>query len=169
MNLLMINTLPESNPVVQEVICCLAGRASGFQVLHTGQMQIAPCVGCNACWLKTPGICALKDDYEKILKAYLNYDVIIFISGTSLGFIDYRTKNLIDRAIPLATMYTHVLDGQMRHIPRYKKTFRFGLIYSGAADKEYLEFWMERFALNFNGISIGAFPAEKCGEVSLCI
>lgn len=120
-------------------------------------MRIAPCIGCNSYWLRTPGICALKDDYDQILKAYLEYDATIFISGTSLGFIDYKMKNLIDWAIPLATMYTHIVNGQMRHIPRYDKVFHFGLIYTGAVDREYLELWLARFALNFNGISIGAF------------
>lgn len=168
MSLLIINTLSEADPAAQEAICSLAGKAAEYRVFHTAKMQIAPCIGCNACWLRTPGICALKDDYEQILKAYLEYDAIIFISGTSLGFIDHKMKNLIDRAIPLATMYTHVVNGQMRHIPRYDKVFRFGLIYTGAADQEYLELWLARFALNFNGVSIGTFPAGKCGEVALC-
>ena len=101
MNLLIINTLPEAEPAAQQVICALAEKVDEYRVIHTAAMRIAPCVGCNSCWLKTPGVCALKDDYEQILKAYLEYDAAIFISGTSLGFIDHRTKNLIDRSIPL--------------------------------------------------------------------
>ena len=169
MNLLIINTLPEAEPAAQQAICALAEKVDEYHVIHTAAMRIAPCVGCNSCWLKTPGVCALKDDYEQILKAYLEYDAAIFISGTSLGFIDHRTKNLIDRSIPLGTMYTHVVNGQMRHVPRYDKVFHFGLIYTGEADREYLELWLKRVALNFNSISIGVFPVEKMQEVSLCI
>ena len=29
-------------------------------------MNISHCVGCNCCWLKTPGICVIKVDYEQI-------------------------------------------------------------------------------------------------------
>ena len=168
MNLLIINTLPEAEPAAQQAICALAEKVDEYRVIHTAAMRIAPCVGCNSCWLKTPGVCALKDDYEQILKAYLEYDAAIFISGTSLGFIDHKTKNLIDRSIPLGTMYTHIVNGQMRHVPRYDKVFHFGLIYTGEADREYLELWLKRFALNFNSVSIGAFPVEKIQEVSLC-
>lgn len=107
--------------------------------------------------------------WKRTSQAYLEYDAAIFISGTSLGFIDHRTKNLIDRSIPLGTMYTHIINGQMRHVPRYDKVFHFGLIYTGEADREYLELWLKRVALNFNSISIGVFPVEKMQEVSLCI
>ena len=169
MSLLIINTLQEDDPAVQKAINCLLKKAPEHKIFHTQCMKIAPCIGCNACWLKTPGICSLKDDYEKILKAYLQYDTAIFISGITLGFLNYKTKNVIDRILPLATMYTHVVNGQMRHIPRYEKQYRFGLVYSGMADQQYMKYWLERFALNFKGVSIGAFPIEKCEEVSLCI
>lgn len=74
MNLLIINTLPEAEPAAQQAICALAEKVDEYHVIHTAAMRIAPCVGCNSCWLKTPGVCALKDDYEQILKAYLEYD-----------------------------------------------------------------------------------------------
>lgn len=168
MNLLIINTLEEDNPTVLEAINYLTEKTSAYQIFHTESMKINPCIGCNVCWLKTPGICSLKDDYEQILKACLQHDTTIIISDTALGFISYKAKNIVDRMLPLATMYTHIVDGQMRHVPRYEKKFRFGLVYSGAADIEYTEQWLSRFALNFDGISIGAFPIEKCREVSLC-
>lgn len=168
MNLLIINTLEEDNPTVLEAINYLTEKTSAYQIFHTESMKINPCIGCNACWLKTPGICSLKDDYEQILKACLQHDATIIISDTALGFINYKAKNIVDRMLPLATMYTHIVDGQMRHVPRYEKKFRFGLVYSGTADAEYMEQWLRRFALNFDGISIGAFPIEKCREGSLC-
>ena len=109
MNLLIINTLPEAEPAAQQVICALAEKVDEYRVIHTAAMRIAPCVGCNSCWLKTPGVCALKDDYEQILKAYLEYDAAIFISGTSLGVNEHRTKILIGQfpsapCIPMLSM-----------------------------------------------------------------
>ncbi len=168
MSLLIINTLEEDDPAGKDAIHHLSAKTPVHTISHTEKMKIAPCIGCNACWLKTPGVCAVKDDYEQILKACLQHDTTIIISDTSLGFINYKAKNIVDRMLPLATMYTHIVDGQMRHVPRYEKKYRFGLIYSGIADVEYMEQWLGRFALNFDGISIGAFPIEKCREVSLC-
>lgn len=169
MRLLIINTLEENDPAAKEAIRVLSGKATSYTIFHTMKMKIAPCIGCNACWLKTPGICAVKDDYEQILKACLEHDTAIIISGISLGFISYKAKNVVDRMLPLATMYVHIVDGQMRHIPRYEKKYRFGIVYSGIADSVYMEQWLERFALNLSGISIGAFPIERCKEVPLCI
>ena len=168
MSLLIINTLEENNPIAESAIRDLSAKTSAYKIFHTARMKISPCIGCNDCWLRTPGICALKDDYEQILKSLLKYDTTILISDTSLGFISYKVKNVVDRMLPLGTMYTHIVDGQMRHIPRYEKKYRFGLVYSGIADIPYMEQWLERFALNFNGISIGTFPVEKCKEVPIC-
>lgn len=168
MSLLIINTLEENDLLVKDAIRDLSAKTSLCTIFHTMEMKITPCIGCNACWLMTPGICAIKDDYEKILKACLQHDTTVIISDTSLGFINYKAKNIVDRMLPLATMYTHIVNGQMRHIPRYEKRFQFGLVYSGVADIAYMEQWLRRFTLNFNGISIGVFPIERCREVSLC-
>lgn len=168
-SLVVVNTLPKNAPTVLAAINALTAKAETGEVIHTEDMKILPCVGCNACWLKTPGVCAIRDDYEAILRSLLRYDAAILISRTVLGFIDHRTKNIVDRTLPLATMYTHVVDGQMRHVPRYDKRFRFGLLYAGAGDRAYLIDWMERFALNLGGDSLGAFPMEEAGEVSLCV
>ena len=111
----------------------------------------------------------MKDGYEELLKAYLAYDATVFLSGTALNFLDYRMKNVIDRTLPLVTMYTHVVDGQFRHVPRYDKKLRFGLLYSGSADKAYLNHWMERVMLNFGGESLGAYPISDAKEVFSCI
>ena len=164
MSLLIINTMSEDDESAQNCIQQLIKDKQDYKVIHTENMKINPCIGCNACWLKTPGICAIKDDYEEILKAYLQYDTVLFLSETSLGFVRYPMKNVIDRILPLATMYICVVDGQMRHVPRYKKKITFGLIYKGMADQDYLSHWMERVALNMHGTSIGAFTMEQIQE-----
>lgn len=169
MKLLIVNTLPEDAPEAQNAIRKLQDRMPDCTVIHAYEKKISPCIGCNACWLKTPGICAIKDDYEEILKAYIEHDVTVFLAGTALNFVDYRMKNVIDRILPLVTMYIHIVDGQCRHRLRYDRTYRFGLLYSGEADQEYLKEWMGRVALNFGGISFGAYPITQPEEVLSCI
>lgn len=119
--LLIINTLPEDDPAVSSALEALGRGAEEVRVIHTYEKNLRPCIGCNACWLVTPGVCAVKNGYEELLKAYLAYDATVFLSGTALNFVDYRMKNVIDRTLPLVTMYTHVVDGQFRHVPRYDK------------------------------------------------
>lgn len=168
MKLLIVNTLPQDHPAALEAVKTLKETAE-CRIINAYEMNIRPCAGCNACWLKTPGICSIRDGYEEILKAYLENDGAVFLSGTALNFVDYRMKNVIDRLLPLANMYIHIEDGQCRHVPRYDRKYRFGLLYDGAADQCYLNLWLQRVALNFSGESLGAFPAARAKEVLACI
>ena len=168
-NLLVVNVLPENDSAAQAAIHALKRSTANVQVIQAYEKNFCPCVGCNACWLVTPGACAIKDGYEELLKAYIQYDAVLFLSGTALHFVDHRMKHLIDRLLPLVTMYIRIVDGQCRHVPRYDKNFRFGLLYKGAADRAYLNRWMERVMLNFDGESLGAYPIENAEEVAACI
>lgn len=135
------------------------------KVLDTTNMNISPCVGCNHCWLKTPGVCSIRDDYEKILKSIIVSDRIILIGGTALGFINYQLKNIVDRILPIDTMMIQIVDGQERHVPRYDRRHSFGLLYQGDGDRAYLNRWMARFTLNMLGESLGAYPLSEAMEV----
>lgn len=169
MRLMIVNTLPRENPEAREAIRQLRESTLDCRVVHAYEMDIQPCVGCNACWLKTPGICSIRDGYEELLKSYLACDAAVFLAGTALDFVDHRMKNVIDRLLPLATMYIKVAGGQCRHEPRYGKRYRFGLLYAGTADRDYLNEWMARVMLNFGGDSLGAFSIGQAKEVLSCI
>lgn len=167
--LLIVNTLPEDDPAVIPALKALGGGAEEVRVIHTYEKNLRPCVGCNVCWLVTPGVCSIRDGYEELLKAYLACDAAVFLSGTALNFVDYRMKNVIDRILPLATMYIHIVNGQCRHVPRYDRKLRFGLLYAGSADGAYLNRWMDRVMLNLGGESLGAYPISDVREVLACI
>ena len=169
MSLLIVNLLPEDDPAALTAIETLGTAVPDNRVIHAYEKNLRPCVGCNACWLVTPGVCSLRDGYEELLKAYLECDATVFLAGTALNFVDHRMKNVIDRILPLATMYIHIVDGQCRHVPRYEKRLRLGLLYSGTADGAYLSHWMERVALNLGGESLGSYPIAEAKEVLSCI
>ena len=169
MSLLIVNLLPEDDPAALTAIETLSAAVPDHRVIHAYEKNLRPCVGCNACWLVTPGVCSLRDGYEELLKAYLEHDTTVFLAGTALNFVDHRMKNVIDRILPLATMYIHIVDGQCRHVPRYEKRLRLGLLYSGTADGAYLSHWMERVALNLGGESLGSYPIAEAKEVLSCI
>ncbi len=169
MSVLVINTLSEYNDEVLELQKQICVQSEGSEVVCTKDMKISHCIGCNYCWLKTPGICTIKDDYEIVLKKILQHEKIVFITDTKFGFLSYQMKNLIDRIMPIATMYLHFVDGQMRHVPRYDIRPQMGIIYMGNAEKAYLERWMERTTLNFEGSSLGVFSLEEGRGILSCI
>lgn len=167
--LLIVNVLPEENPDAQAAITALQEEMAEIQVIQAYERNFRPCIGCNACWLKTPGRCSIRDGYEELLKGYLAADAVLFLCGTELNFVDFRMKNLIDRLLPLDTMYIRFVDGQARHVPRYQKEYRFGLLYSGEANEVYLNRWLDRVMLNISGTSLGAFPIAQVKEAASCI
>lgn len=165
MKYIFISTIPEDNKEVQDVISSLSSAITVSEVIYTENMKILGCIGCNDCWLKTPGICSIKDDYEQIFIKLLQTDRVIFITEAKLGFVSYKMKNLIDRILPIATMYIKFKDRQMRHYSRYKKNIDMGLLFTGNGDLEYLNTWLERTTLNFHSKSLGAYEIKNRKEL----
>ncbi len=133
------------------------------EIMDTSLMKIAHCVGCNQCWLRTPGVCAFKDDYEEILKKLVKTDSLWIVTDTRFGFLDYRGKRLMDRVMPMLNMYIGFRDGWMRHELRYHP-LNIGLLYKGAGDQALLEDWCVRTAANIGGKSMGAFAIPGAEE-----
>jgi len=140
-----------------------------FELIDTTGMHISPCAGCNYCWLKTPGVCAIQDDYEPILRKMNRADQVWLISDTRFGFVSWQTKNIVDRIMPLVTMYLKFKDGQMRHVMRYDHQPDIGIIYTGDGDQAYLELWCQRTALNIGSCSLGVFSEHRGKEAVSCM
>lgn len=169
MSLLVINATAENDAQTQNAINQLTAKTDKYKVINTSELNISHCIGCYVCMLQTPGVCCLKDDYDIIFKSFLEFDNVIFISDTSLNFINHKMKNIADRSFPLATILTHFKDGEIRHIPRYNKSLKLGLLYKGTANQKLLNNWLHRYALNMAGNSLGAFSINNFEEVLKCI
>lgn len=156
---LVLNTL-ESGDCSEQINAPLAGKGDKVEIINTAGMRIAHCIGCNQCWLKTPGICCIKDDYESIVKKLVKTDNLWIVSDTRFGFIDYRGKKVLDRIMPMLNMYLTFRGGWMRHELRYH-ALNVGLIYRGDGDQELLEDWCERTAANIGGHSLGVIALDK--------
>ena len=156
---LVLNTL-ESGDCSEQVKTLLAGKGDKIEIIDTAGMRIAHCIGCNQCWLKTPGVCSIKDDYESIVKKLVKTDNLWIVSDTRFGFIDYRGKKVLDRIMPMLNMYLTFRGGWMRHELRYH-ALNVGLIYRGNGDQKMLEDWCERTAVNIGGHSLGVIALDK--------
>ena len=166
--ILIVNTTTDTS-VKDDLKKNLEGSKAETEIVEAGNLQISHCIGCNYCWLKTPGECTIKDDFEMILEKIVHADQLWVISDTALGFIDHKGKNVYDRMIPNLTMYLTFYKGQLRHVPRYKKLPDVGLIYLGNGDKAFLKHWNERAALNFKRKSLGVFERDELKEAVSCM
>ena len=156
---LVLNTL-ESGNRSEQIKALLAGKDENFEIVNTADMKIAHCMGCNMCWLKTPGVCAIRDDYEIILKKLVAAENFWIVADTKFGFVGYRGKRVLDRVVPMLNMYIEFRDGWERHQLRYHP-LNFGVIYKGDGNQELLEEWSMRVARNLAGHSLGVFALDK--------
>ena len=161
MKTLVLNTLGKD--YTEQITALIKDKE--VEIVDTSDMKIAHCMGCNQCWLKTPGICAYKDDYEIILKKLVQADNLWIVSDTRFGFLDYKGKRLMDRIMPMLNMTVGIRDGWMRHELRYHP-LNIGVLYNGDADQAMMEDWCKRTAANIGGQSLGAIALqvkrEKC-------
>ncbi len=71
----------ENTNALVEAFCEGAENAGHeVEVYHVGRMKISGCLGCEYCHTQGEGSCVQKDDFEKILPAYKEADMIVFAS-----------------------------------------------------------------------------------------
>ena len=154
-----MNTL-ESGDCSEQIKALFVVKNEEIEIINTADLKIMHCMGCNNCWLKTPGVCSIKDDYEIILKKLVNAENFWVVADTKFGFIDYRGKRVLDRVVPMLNMYIEFRDGWERHQLRYHP-LNFGFIYKGNDNRELLEEWSMRVARNMAGRSLGVISLDK--------
>ncbi len=116
-------------------------RAKGLAVsrFDLAGLDIKPCLGCFACWVKHPGTCAIKDDEEPILRAWAASDILIWITPIAFGGYGSTLKRALDRSISFALPLFLKVQGEVHHPQRYEKRrsfLAFGTLPSGEEESE---------------------------------
>jgi len=119
------------------------------------EMSISHCTGCWACWWKTPGICAIKDDMDRIFATIMASEFLIFASPIMRGFTSSLLKRMTDRLVTLLHPYIILNNGECHHRKRYERYPDFGLLLEKEHDTdnediEIIRDIYDRFALNFH-------------------
>ncbi|MHB8055889.1 MAG: flavodoxin family protein [Candidatus Aminicenantales bacterium] len=182
MNALILNGAPGNGrgATVRAIVGTITAeaQANGWttSVFDLDGLDIKPCRGCFACWLKHPGICAIKDDEEPILKAMASTDVLVWTTPVTFGGYGPTLKKALDRLIPNLLPFFIKTHGELHHPQRYprRRSFLvFGTTASPDADVERIFHGLvQRNALNLNSVMTasrvfpeGAAPADWTGTV----
>lgn len=80
---------------------------------------INKCIGCFGCWVKTPGVCIIKDKYQNMGELLSTSDEVIIVSRCFYGGFSPFIKNVMDRSISYVHPYFETRNGEMHHKPRY--------------------------------------------------
>ena len=155
MKILILNE--DSNPLSSTQTATISLLASHLAeqkhqviTMNTSQLKIADCIGCFNCWLKTPGICVIKDDQADLLAKAIHSDLLLMVSPVRKGFITSQLKRSIDRLIPTSLPFFRVKEGQFSHVHRYPKTPDMALLLDYETDNDranegVIKAWIERF------------------------
>jgi multimeric flavodoxin WrbA len=88
------------------------------EVLYVYDLQVKPCLGCFACWVKTPGQCAQKDDVAVVLARLAAADVVVLATPVYVDGMTGPMKTLLDRFIPLIEPFFEIRGDHCRHARR---------------------------------------------------
>jgi len=95
----------------------------GWEVepIELRNMQIAACLGCFGCWVKTPGTCVINDDGRETTRKAIQSDLMVWLTPVTFGGYSSDLKKALDRIIPILLPYFESYHGQIHHKMRYKK------------------------------------------------
>ncbi|HAP42479.1 MAG: hypothetical protein A2087_02815 [Spirochaetes bacterium GWD1_61_31] len=121
---------------VRQLLERAAGAASEpLTVLDASELKLKACIGCFGCWIKSPGICVLKDDGgPDYLRRLVAADRVVFASAVRWGSYGSGVKYCADRMLPLLHPYFRRVYGRMHHRLRYGRYPRSLAVGFGAAN-----------------------------------
>lgn len=90
--------------------------------------DIKPCTGCWTCWLKTPGLCAHKDDAHDMRREYIHSDFVLYATPIVMGFTSALLKKVLEKLIPLYHPYVEIFNGESGHRKRYDSYPSIGIL-----------------------------------------
>lgn len=102
-------------------------REAGAEVetIFLAEHEISPCIGCLACWVKTPGRCIHRDAMDRLLPKVMASEAVGFATPLYVDNVSGIMKNFMDRLIPLVDPHMETdPQGETRHVrlhenPRY--------------------------------------------------
>ena len=124
-----------------------------LKIIQLDDQSITACIGCWNCWLKTPGICVMKDQMSELFTDYVNSHSLILLMDTAQGFISHQAKAFFDRSIPHHHPYIELVDGECHHVARYERypdmVFYFDTIGLTNKEEQVIEDYLYRTAYHF--------------------
>ncbi len=108
MQILAINSSPRSNEesktelVLQKFLEGARAAGAAADTVYLRNYRIRHCMGCFACWFKTPGKCIQQDDMTgELFDRFLAADLVILASPLYHYNLNARLKTFIERTLPM--------------------------------------------------------------------
>jgi len=89
------------------------------------------CIGCFACWVKTPGQCVIKDPYADMGALLGRSEELVFVSHCTYGGLSPFVQNVMDRSLPNISPDFTVRNQEQHHKLRYDNTIHLSAYFYG--------------------------------------
>ncbi len=99
----------------------LEGMGWSTTVLALRELEIAPCLGCFGCWVRTPGVCVVDDDGREVARRVVQSDLMVFVTPLTFGGYSSELKKALDRLIPIISPMFRRVRGEVHHVRRYAR------------------------------------------------
>ena len=139
----------------------LSKRGWSERTFRLCELEIGPCRGCFACWVKTPGICIIDDVAREIARTVVRSELVVFLTPVTFGGYSSELKKAVDRLIPLILPFFKLVGNEVHHVPRYARypsLLGVGLLGDSSAAKERIF----RRLIERNAINLHAPQAKAC-------
>ncbi|MHB9094906.1 MAG: flavodoxin family protein [Eubacteriales bacterium] len=143
MTALILNGSPKGDRMAEKICASLIEelKAQNYEgnILNLGDIEVAPCLGCFGCWVKTPGVCVIDDAGRDVANTYMQSKMVVLISPITFGGYSYELKKVFDRLIPILLPFFKKVGAEIHHKMRYKRYPRFlaiGILPEPDRDKE---------------------------------
>ncbi|MBW8001819.1 MAG: flavodoxin family protein [Planctomycetes bacterium] len=159
--------------ITQNFLAGASGEGAKAQIIQLIEKKIKPCKNCGACFYKTPGKCAIKDDMETLIKKFMASDVVLFASPVYLENVTSLMKTFIERLMPiLEPHYEMDENGEYRHRKRFEIYPEIMVISSCAMPEQgnfqVLELFFRRLARALHTKLVGEIYRSYAGLLLLC-
>ncbi len=167
---LLLGAVPDdahTRCVAKVLTSALEERACATEAIDLAELDIAPCLGCFGCWVKTPGICVIDDVGRDVARKAIQCDLLAYVTPITFGGYSYELKKAVDRLIPLVTPFFKLVDGEIHHQKRYVRypsLIGVGTVKKPDGEAERIfRTLIERNAINFHSPGRGACALPEEG------
>jgi hypothetical protein len=96
----------------------MVDAGASVETVNAYDVNVGGCLGCFTCWTHTPGVCAVRDDMDKVIASVKQADILVLATPVYCDGMTGRLKVIVDRMIPIVHGATELRDGHMRHLRR---------------------------------------------------
>ena len=112
-------------PVLSVLSEVLKADGEEIQTIHLRELNLAHCLGCFGCWIKTPGRCVEDDAGRQVARAFMQSDTAVLFTPVTFGGYSPDLKRMADHFIQLLSPYFRMDHGEVHHPARYAHRPRF--------------------------------------------